>query len=425
VNRLRRNTFILIFSNVGGAALSFLLSALIGRSLGEEGLGIYAVVMAWIYPISLLVEFGIGTLMTRDLAAEPEHIHETLETATLARLILGGVALIALLVFAPVLSDDPRIIFGLQLSAPMVILLPLYSSFTAVFRAREAMLPIPFLNIGMLVTQVILTVFALALGWGVIGAFVANVVSSALQLIAAYGVYRQRFAVNFAVGTGHTLTFNLRPLLKRSWHFALAALFAALQLRLSSLLLESLATTSAVGYFIAASRFVEAARMFPNAFFGALFPTLSALSSDPVQLRRTFSRAMWMLGAFGVFAGVACTILASILIEAAFGAAFVPAVPVLQLLAWSLVFSLLRGGRTLYWYALGRESLVNFVNGAVIVLQVVLSLWLIPVYGAIGAALAQVVVEFAALMALWVLRPPIADNVLLPIASKSTDVAAN
>jgi O-antigen/teichoic acid export membrane protein len=93
--------------------------------------------------------------------------------------------------------------------------------------------------------------------------------------------------------------------------------------------------------------------------------------------------------------------LSSWIVEATYGASFAPAVPVLQLLMWSLLPALLRAGRTLYWYALGQESFVNIVTGIAVALQLVLSWWLIPGYGALGAAAATIVVESLAFALLW------------------------
>jgi len=193
-------------------------------------------------------------------------------------------------------------------------------------------------------------------------------------------------------------------LMRRAWHFAWAAVFIAVQIRLSAILLEAFASASAVGQYTAASRFIEAARLIPNAFFGAFLPTLAALSLDPARLALTFRRAMIGLGVFGLIGAFLLTFSAPLLIALLFGDEFGGAVIPLQVLAWSLVGGLLRGGQTLYWYAQGRERAVNLINAAVIPVQIALSLWLIPAYGAVGAAWVQVIVELGAFAALW--RPP-------------------
>jgi O-antigen/teichoic acid export membrane protein len=211
---------------------------------------------------------------------------------------------------------------------------------------------------------------------------------------------------------------RLVPLLRRAWPFALAALFAALQTRLSVILLERLTNTTEVGYFTAANRFTEAARMFPNALFGALFPALAALAANPDQLASTFRRAMRGLALFGMVASIGFTVAAPILINLVYGVDFVPAVPALIVLGWSLLFGVLRGGRTLYWYALERERYVNAVNAGVIALQAALGLWLVPAYGALGAAIGFLAVEAAALALLW-------REVRFPRITSSTGVLNN
>ena len=422
--RLSQHTLLLLISNVGGAALLFALSALIGRALGTDGLGIYAVALAWTYPLSLLVEFGLGTLMTRDLAQQPELTRGYLATVALARLMIGTAIMLLLFLVAPLLSDDAPVVAGIQVSAPMVVLVPFFSAFTAVFRAHGAMWPIPWLNIGMLAAQVALTAWVLVNGGTVLDVLVINVVTSIGQVLAAWGIYRRYFfepqmALPTAkqsggrkedfVGDSAPLQWvklreevrRLIPLLRRAMPFALAALFAALQIRLSVILLERLTTTTEVGYFTAANRFTEAARLFPNALFGALFPALAALAANPQQLAATFRRAMRGLALFGVVASIGFTVSAQILMNLVYGADFAPAVPTLILLGWSLLFGVLRGGRTLYWYALERERYVNAVNAGVIVVQGALGLWLVPVYGAVGAAIGFLVVEAVALGLLW------------------------
>lgn len=407
--RLSRNTFTLLVSNLGGAPLSFILSALIGRALGTEGLGAYAVAMAWVLPLSLVVEFGLSTLMQRDLAADLFTLHTTLESVALSRLIIGGAVMLLLIFAAPLISADPNVIIGLRITAPMVIILPLFSTFTAVYKAYGAMWPVPWLNIGMLLAQVIITMLALLAGTGLVVVLILNVATSATQLAAAYVIYRWRFSDPEAIKVDKLATRAelilalqpIRPLLRRAFPFALAALFAALQTRLSVILLEQLATTVQVGYFSAAARFVEAARMIPNAFFGALFPVLSALAADRILMLHTFRRGMVALAALGIVTGIGFLLLAQPFISFTYGVEFAPAIPVLQMLGWSLLFSNLRGARTLYLYALGQETRVNRINGIVILIQALLSLLLIPVANALGVALAHVLVEIVALVLLW------------------------
>jgi O-antigen/teichoic acid export membrane protein len=398
-SQLPHNVITLLISNVGSAVLSFILSVLIGRALGEEGLGVYAAALAWVFPLSLAAEFGLGSLITRDLAQHPEREDYYLRATTRIRLVIGGGLLALVVISAPLLSHDVVVARGLQISAPLIVILPLFGLFTAVFRARQAMWPIPWLNIGMLMVQVVLTAMILVTGGDVVAALVVNVATSAAQMAAAWAVWYWKFKPSASVDS--PFVTDASDLMRRALPFAVAAILAALQSRVSLIMLERMSSTAEVGYFAAASRFVEAGRMIPNALFGALFPALAVMAARPLEFHRMFARSMWGLAILGLVFGLGVSLFASGIVQLTFGANFVAAVPALQVLMWSLLPGLLRAGRTLYWYALGHERFANIVTGISLVIQVTFSLWLIPLYGAMGAAAAGIASEVIALALLW------------------------
>jgi O-antigen/teichoic acid export membrane protein len=266
------------------------------------------------------------------------------------------------------------------------------------------MWPIPWLNMGMLVVQVVLTTLVFLAGGGVAGALVVNTLTSTGQLIVAYGMYQRWFVVKqprAAAIRQPSLADYTRALLKRAWPFALAAILAALQARLGIILLEQLSDTHEVGLYAAASRFVEAGRMIPNAIFGALLPALVSLTARPAAVDRLFSRATLGLSVLSGTTGLVLILLATPLLITTFGEDFQPATPVLQIGALALLPALLRGLRTLYWYALGQEQFVNRVTAGTLILQIILMFQLIPQFGALGVVIATLIVESVGLILLW------------------------
>src|SRR5690606_24335443 len=144
----------------------------------------------------------------------------------------------------------------------------------------------------------------------------------------------------------------LRDFMRRAMHFAIAGLLAAIQLRMIFLLLESISTAKVLGWYAAASRFVEAAKMPPFALFGAIFPALSAL--QPHDLKRTFRRTNTVLALYALAAGVVFMLLGGWVIGLMFGDEFKNAAPILTLLGWSLLPGLLRQNLITHHYAENR-----------------------------------------------------------------------
>ncbi len=390
---LSRNTSTLLLSNAGSALLSFVLSVLIGRVLGKDGLGIYSAALAWVFPLSLIADFGISTLMTRETARDRTLEADYIRLATVSRIWLGGGLMVLLIVVAPFLTSDKHVVDGLRISAPLILINPLFGNYTAIFRARQQMWPIPWLNLGMLIAQVVLTFAVFAAGGSVLTALVVNTLTSALQLAAAWWIWQRWFIDPISNADSTKLSLHIRSILMQAWPFAVAGILAAIQARLAPIMLEKITDTGGVGYYAAASRFVEAGRTIPNALFGALFPLLATLVTQPAQMKRTFQKVMFGLGAFSGVLAIGTTLLAPTILRLTYGSDFLAASSTLQAAMWGLLPSLLRAGLTLYWYAQKREQLVNYVIVAMLLVQIGLSLWLIPSQQAYGAALAILISE--------------------------------
>lgn len=369
--RLSKNTLILLVSNVGSAILSFLIAVLIGRYYGEGGLGIYAGVLAWIFPLSFIVEFGFGTLMTRDIAQQPDLASVYMRLTWQFRIIVGSM-IIALLSIASILwTPYPEYFI---ISSPLIIILPAYGAYTAIFRAQQRMLPIAFLNMGMLIAQVTLIILSMLSESSLMGLFLINTVTSLGQLLCAYWVYQRYFYIKEKTKS----QLRLIDLVKQSKSFALAGILAAIQARFSILWLESVSTVLVIGLFVASLRFIDGARMIPNALFGAVYPALSALVDNRQALNKLFIRILLLLGGYGVIVAGVLFLFSDKILLVTFGDNFVEAQPALIIMGFALIPFVLRSGWSLYWYALGREKAVNkilFIN-LVLLVAIPSILWL-------------------------------------------------
>ena len=99
--------------------------------------------------------------------------------------------------------------------------------------------------------------------------------------------------------------------------------------------------------------------------------------------------------------GGAGWLLAPVLLDLTYGPDFAPAAPVLRIVLIGLLPALLRGVWTLDWIARGQERAANRVLALMLAVQLGLGAWLIPAYGALGAALAVPLAEALGLALLW------------------------
>lgn len=397
LRRVGQNTGTIFLVNLVGSVMGFLLAAALGRGLGDVGFGQYSLVMTWLLTLVLFTEFGLSTVLTRDLAAHPADTHRYLTHSLIVKSLLGLPMILLLLGLAPWIAtnQNPAIILALRWGGLLFYTGLVYSSLTAVFKAHQTMSPILWLTLSgqiplfcgtlalLLTEQPLFTI----IGWaGLVQAF---------QCGLAFFFY-QRITQNVETVTGSIDVKLLKLLMMRAWPFAVAGFLAAFQLRANVLLLAYLQGDQALGWYAAANRFIETGKQLPGSFYVAILPAMAALAEDARQqqtLQHTLKQARLGLLAFGLAAALGALMLAGPVLRLTYSELYLPATATLQLLSLSLIPNGQNSLFIIYLYARGAERQVNWLMAWGVVINLGLCWWLIPRWGAAGTALALLLTE--------------------------------
>ncbi len=145
------------------------------------------------------------------------------------------------------------------------------------------------------------------------------------------------------------------------------------------------------------------------AVLGALLPALAHLTApatDPQQAQlaaRVFRRSWVFLLSISVLVALLVMAFAEPLVTWLFGAAYLPSVALVKILAVSLVPYTISAAWSVRLVAQGQERRVMWALAMSLAVAFILDCWLIPVYGSGGAALAVAISEgvFAAALLMW------------------------
>src|SRR6185436_16474297 len=215
------------------AALGFVLSLILGRGLGEAGFGRWTFCLAWASALTMLSQFGLNTLVTREAARDKGRANQVLIGGLVAQslfsLLLGSV-----LLFAPSLGFDPESSAGLRLTILLIVAGTVYSSLAALFRAFEWMLPILWLNVGGLLLQLPWSIQVLRSGGGVLELIIGAWEVQLIQLILAIALWW--FTLRPIAGPLRVAPHAVGQMVRQSLPFAVAGLVGALQMRSSPLM---------------------------------------------------------------------------------------------------------------------------------------------------------------------------------------------
>lgn len=392
--KVGQNTGILLLVNIIGAVIGFLMAAALGRGLGDAGFGQYNLVMSWLLSLLLFTEFGLSTVLTRNVAARLPQTHSYLVNSLVAKALLSMPGALLILIFAPYLAtnQDPQVAAALRWGLIFFYSGLAYSSFTAVFKAHQVMTPILWLTLLGQAALFLGTLLLLLWQQPLFTIIAWHGLSQGFQCLLAFIFYRR---LTPARPGGLDKTF-IKRLIVKAWPFALAGFLAALQLRANVLLLAYLQGDQALGWYAAANRFVETGKQLPGAFYAAMLPALAALMTDAGgrgRLQKTVRRARFGLLAYGLAGALGALLLAQPILTLTYGSAYRPATATLQILTLGLIPALQNSLFIVYLYAQGQERVVNRLMGLGIALNLGLCYWLIPIWGAAGVAAALLVAD--------------------------------
>jgi len=377
---------------VAGLALSLVSAPLLIRHLGAVDFGRYLTVISLVTIVAGVTEGGLNSISLREYSARSG----TDRVAAMRDLI--GIRLV------------------LSLAGGLLAV-----ALAAAFGYPQALLLGTAVAVSGQMLQVFQTLLGTSLqgemrfGWVTALEFVRQAATAGLivVLVLAGASLLPFFFVPLAAGA-MTLTATLRltrgliplrpafhlerwwPLLRDTLPFAAAIAISVLYFRVGMIAMSLLSSSVETGYFAASFRVIDVFVGIPALIAGTAFPILarSAAKRDEERLHYAAGRLIETTLVVGTFLSLSLVLGARPVIAVIGGAEFAQSVPVLQIQSIALIATSLALSAGFILLALHRNRAILVANGAALSVSVVLSITLIPILDARGAAVAVVLAEF-------------------------------
>jgi O-antigen/teichoic acid export membrane protein len=383
--------------NVGAIAIAQILSKgilfgwqlLLIPLLGPAEYGVYGTVSAAIQVGAVVAGFGIGNIVIREVARRRDQAGSYLSSALWLQTLLALLAYVGVNVFA-VLAGYPidvrayLALGGLSLFIDMAGTL-CYEQ----LQAQERMVINASIEVGHILVRVLLAGLALALGWGLLGVYVAT-------LLTGIGRALVLWRVLWAGGVRPTfpLASGLRGrLLADATPLALGAFMGIGYLHADKLMSASLLGSEAVGFLTASYTITGGMiEVLSTTVLIAVYPLMARLSQDGAGTPY-FRNMVHRLAFFQLLVTLPLTIGISIyadVLALLFGADFLPTASVLRLMIWSALVAMLV---SLYAQALlmkNQQRLTLIFRAGGLAVNLALLWLLLPRLGIAGAPIASV-----------------------------------
>ena len=361
----------------------------IARYLGPEQFGLLSFATAFVGLFSAIAVLGLHSIVVRDIVRNPEGARETLGTAAILQLVGGLVSyLLILAVIAYLRPDDPLARSIIAILGSMMLLkaseIVVYwfesqvlSKYT-VWVQNSVFLVFAAVKVVLILQEAPLTAFV----WAMLG----EAVVVAVILLFVLGK-RGPALSSFRASAGRA-----KALLKDSWPLLLSGIAIVIYMKIDQIMLGQMIGDEAVGIYAAATRISEVWYFIPMAIVASVFPAiLEAKKRSEEQYYARLQRLYDLMVVMSVAVALPMTFLSTAIVTILFGEAYQAAGAVLTIHIWASIFVFLGVASGKWFLAENRQilSLQRTVLGAVA--NVALNLWLIPIYGAVGAALATVI----------------------------------
>lgn len=379
----------LVAGRVVGDGLSFGLYLLIARTFGEQGVGEYSFAFAVAALLVLGVEFGLHPLLTRNVARSPQLARQSafsiLTVQVVLTVILGG--FLGAWIF--IAGYGPSVSWLLLLAFAGMALRALAITFVAFLEAVEAM---DRSALAEVISRAVIASVGVALivaGTSLQAVMSAHVVGGAVYVgVTAVWVVRR-----FGFPVPRLDSELALRLFRSALPFVGAAALYEMYARVDILMLHELAGAAETGQYAVAVRLVTAPVVLANLAGRAMYPNLSRASASSDKGRRLFLVTLKWLGITAMAGAVLLMTVGDRVLILLFGDQYGQAGGLVPWLTFVFFVQFVAVAHWRLLFAMDRESTVLKLQGASVGLNLILNVALIPVLGALGAALASITSE--------------------------------
>lgn len=390
INRVAKNSLIIMASEVINKILSLILSIALARYLGDSGFGQFSFIVTMMMLFQVLADFGLEGLTIREIAKNIEKTQIYLRNVLALRFGIGLISFILLVIMINLMHKPTIIVYSVYLAGISIIFYSIANTFNAVFNAHERLDLKALLSILTRILVFGLTIWAILLRQSLIVLALIILISELFRAILSFLVCTKKIA---------TLQFKLdlllcKKLLSTSVPFALISIIALVYFKIDIIMLSLMKGDKIVGWYSAAYNLLAALLFITDAYALSIFPVMSR-SADSSQklLEFTWQRSVKYLLIVSLPIAMGTSILADRIILLFYPASFSASIIALKILIWTLPWIFVNAINMRVLYATDRQKEAMVVALLSMLLNILFNLILIPKLSYIGASLSTFLVE--------------------------------
>ncbi len=388
--KIAKNFIISFGGRFVAGALGIVSFALIARTIGVQGMGAYATALAFLYVFQACADFGLDTILTREISKPNANEKEIVGTVFVTRLLLLVFSLGLALLIAQFTPYSFQVKHGIIIASAGFFFLSLSSVLMGVFQKHLKTIIPAVADIAARVVQLAFVWYLYQANGTVLDFLWVFVAGAFIHFSLIY-----YFVKKYTLFQMHITVAGAKKILHESWPLAVSTIMILIYFKGDTLILSFLHPSHDVGIYNVAYKILENIIFFPAMFVGLIMPLLSRyFVSDKALFQNVFQKTFDFLALIAVpmmFGGI---YLAGDIITIISGQGFVESVLPLQILLIALTFIFFGSLFCSTIVAIHKQKIVMYAYASAAVFNVAANFYFISRYSYIGAALVTVLTEF-------------------------------
>ena len=384
------NSFWLILEKSLRIFSSILIGIWLARYLGPEDFGLYSYCLALVYIFGAMSKFGLDGILVRDLIKNNSKEKEYLGTAFFLRLFGSLVSIALISIFSIYVADSFILAFMLLVIGTSLI----FNSFDVVeffFQARVEAKIISMCKITQLLFSSFLKIYFIFYEYDVVY-FALAVLFDSVVLAACYvwtyfkNKHSNFFRFDISIG---------KKLLLDAWPLALSSVSVLIYMRVDQIMINNFLGNFDLGIYSASVRISEAWYFIPTVLTASLFPAiLNAKKNNHDLYISRLQNLYTLLALVSLFITLPLIYFSETIILTLFGSDYVLVTNVLYMHLLAGILVSLGVARRNWIISENLQIFSLYYQLAGMVINILLNLHLIPLYGIEGAAAATLFSQF-------------------------------
>ena len=392
--KILNNASWLIASKIIQAGLSFLIGTISAQYLGPSNYGLISYATSIVTFLVPITQLGMRHTLVQEIVNNPSKEGEILGTTLGMTMISSFVGIIGMVLFVSIANSGDKV---------TIMVCSLYSV-TLVFQSLElieywfqAKWLAKYTSITALIAYTVVSIYRVTLlvteksvYWFALSHALDYLIISIVLLVIYKKIGKKSFKISF---------LTAKKLFSKSRHYIISDVMVCLYTQTDHIMLTLMLGNSTNGIYNAA---LTCANISGFIFAAIIDSARPAIFQSKKQCQQQFEKNISRLYSIIIYLSLAqcivVTILAKPMIDILYGTNYSEAIVILRILTWYPTFSYMGTVRNIWMLSEEKQKLIWKINMSGAVINIVGNAILIPLCGAVGAALAtigtQVVTNF-------------------------------